>query len=139
MNLLNRFTLTKFIPFKLLFTRKNRINFIRSNLVRFQHNSIENRAKNDFKSSVCVQNLGEICVIRLNRGHCRNALDRLAIEQLIEAFKLFNNHPQFKVGVLCGSEGNLSIGLDWRDFTQEEQLDKINDLVKKLVFYYRYY
>lgn len=101
----------------------------RSSLYQVQYQASRMSSNQTNQDSVLLQSFNDVCVIKLNRPEWRNAFDSKMINQLIDKLNQFSNSDQFKVGVLCGSEGNLSIGLDWRDFTQIDQLQSVNQLV----------
>lgn len=83
----------------------------------------------DSNRFVQLQQLDELCVIRLNRASNRNAINRSMVDQLVEVLIAFDQKPQLKVAVLTGAEGNLSIGLDYRDFRDVNELKKVQRLV----------
>jgi enoyl-CoA hydratase len=59
---------------------------------------------------------GEIFVIVIDRPESRNAINAAIAAELEEAIHQLDADPELKVGILTGTEGCFSSGMDLRDF-----------------------
>lgn len=66
-------------------------------------------------STVEVSQHGPVTVIRLNRWHARNAINRETALALREAWQVFEADEQARVGILTGGDQVFCAGADLRD------------------------
>jgi len=65
----------------------------------------------DMTRLLCAHDQG-VCTLTLNRPHKRNAIDRLMIEQLLEALEQADLDPRVRVVVLRGAGKDFCAGMD---------------------------
>lgn len=61
---------------------------------------------------VTVDRDGHVLLIGLNRPHKRNAMDLRAIDELANAYRLLDEEPELRVGVVFGHGDHFCAGLD---------------------------
>lgn len=65
---------------------------------------------------VHYEQAGSVAVITIDRPARRNAINREAADQLLEAWRRFDSDDGVTVGVLAGAGGHFSAGADLKDF-----------------------
>src|SRR5258706_5567990 len=63
-------------------------------------------------SAVEVVEQDKIAIVRINRPHARNAVDRATAEALADAFRYFDADERLHVAILTGAGGNFCAGAD---------------------------
>src|SRR5258706_6525667 len=63
-------------------------------------------------SAVEVVEQDKIAIVRINRTHARNAVDRATAEALADAFRYFDADERLHVAILTGAGGNFCAGAD---------------------------
>jgi len=67
---------------------------------------------------VRVEHHDRILVITIDRPQRRNAVDRVAARQLLDAFVRFNTDSEYDVAVLTGAGGNFCAGADLKAISE---------------------
>jgi len=62
--------------------------------------------------SVLTEVDGPVLVVKIDRPHRRNAVDRYTAEALLGAFEMFDAHDKLSVAILAGTDGNFCAGAD---------------------------
>lgn len=71
-------------------------------------------------TTVIVEKKGNICTIGINRPEVKNAVDRATAQQLVEAFRDFDNDDSLHVAVLYGAGGSFCAGADLQQLSKGE-------------------
>ena len=69
-------------------------------------------------AEVTVEHDGPVYIVSINRSSKRNAVDHETAQQLVSAFRRFDEDSRFSVGVLCGSGGTFCSGADLKAILQ---------------------
>ena len=67
----------------------------------------EQNSSTSSSPKVLVETLGRICIIMINRPHCRNAVDGESAHLLFDAFKKFDDDGALDVAIVAGTGGQL--------------------------------
>ena len=70
---------------------------------------------------------GPIAQVRLNRPDCHNALSLEAFEALLETAREIDRNRSVRVVVMAGEGENFCSGIDFKLFTQADDLKKLID------------
>jgi len=62
--------------------------------------------------SIRIETKGPVTTFVIDRPHVRNAIDARAADELAAAFRAFDNDPDARVAVVCGSGGHFCAGGD---------------------------
>ena len=64
------------------------------------------------RNTVEIEEKAPLYLVRINRPHCRNAVDGATAAALAAAFAAFDADPQFKVAILSGAGEHFCAGAD---------------------------
>jgi enoyl-CoA hydratase len=65
-------------------------------------------------------------LVRLNRPEARNALNRLLLQELMDALEAFDSDPQIGAMVITGDERAFAAGADIREMAEASTIDMLN-------------
>lgn len=68
-------------------------------------------------TTVNFETEGSLAIVKINRAHARNAIDRPTAEGLAEAFRRFDREDSLAVGILTGAGGCFCAGADLKAVT----------------------
>lgn len=69
---------------------------------------------------VLLERRGRILIITINRPEARNAVNRAVSQQLADAMDELDGNPELSVGIVTGTGGNFSAGMDLKAFAAGE-------------------
>lgn len=68
-----------------------------------------------------VTRRGRVLILEMNRPQARNAVSKTLAHAMAEAFEQLDSDPELSVGVLSGSGGTFSTGMDLKGFARGER------------------
>ena len=72
---------------------------------------------------VLVERHGPVLIVTINRPKARNAINRAASEAIANAMDKLDADPDIAIGILTGSGGHFSAGMDLKSFLQGERVE----------------
>ena len=77
-------------------------------------------------STILTETRERVGLVRLNRPEARNALNRLLLQELMDALEAFDSDPQIGAMVITGDERAFAAGADIREMADASVIDMLN-------------
>ncbi len=74
-------------------------------------------------TSILIETIENVGLIRLNRPKALNALDRTIMSEVVDALKAFDDDDQIKVIVITGGEKAFAAGADIKEMVEASSVD----------------
>jgi enoyl-CoA hydratase len=77
-------------------------------------------------STILTETHDRVGLVKLNRPEARNALNRLLLQELMDALEAFDSDPQIGAMVITGDERAFAAGADIREMAEASLVDMLN-------------